>query len=369
MINEMELKPESTLYSIGDVIEGLFLVKSGAVGLSRSTSGPDVFVEVIRPGAFVEPERALAGEHAVYTAKILEPSVICYIHLNYLDQYISTHPLKAMELLTYMSDMLENYNDKLTMGECHYSKKAVEIIKDESDFRINAKRHYHKQLPAVHQEYLFSKEVVCPVCEYTFKVNQVKASKMEFDHMDDDFRKHFYDIDELWYQIWRCPYCHYTHFSNEFHKINNLVRAELKVTLPRYETPQHEVLIKENYQQIFDDIYQMNLLIQQITKSSFVKARLWQTYAWLLDDVGDQATALEARKVLKVYYEDAWYNGTMALSQDDEIKLAIKLARLCAEFDDIRGAKNYLLKVVQMKPRNKVLLKKAQDMIYDYKKL
>jgi hypothetical protein len=147
------------------------------------------------------------------------------------------------------------------------------------------------------------------------------------------------------------------------------VRAELKVTLPRYETPQHEVLIKENYQQIFDDIYQMNLLIQQITKSSFVKARLWQTYAWLLDDVGDQDTALEARKVLKVYYEDAWYNGTMTLNQDDEVKLAIKLARLCAEFDDIRGAKNYLLKVVQMKPRNKVLLKKAQDMIYDYKKL
>jgi hypothetical protein len=147
------------------------------------------------------------------------------------------------------------------------------------------------------------------------------------------------------------------------------VRAELKEALPRYETPQHEVLIKENYQQIFDDIYQMNLLVHQITKSSFIKARLWQSYAWLLDDVGDTETALEARRVLKAYYEDAWYNGTMTLSEDDEVKLAIKLARLCAEFDDMRSAKNYLLKVVQMKPRNKVLLKKAQDLIYEYKKL
>jgi hypothetical protein len=209
----MELKPETCLYSIDDVIEGLFLVKSGAVGLSRSTSGPDVYVEIVRAGAFVEPERALAGERAIYTAKAVEPSVITYIHLNYLEQYISTHPLKAMELLTYMSDLLENLNDRLTMGESNYTQKAVEIIKDEKDYRINAKRHYHKQLPAAHQDYLFSKEVICPVCEYTFKVNQVKASKMEFDHMDDDFRKHFYDVDELWYHIWRCPYCHYTNFK------------------------------------------------------------------------------------------------------------------------------------------------------------
>jgi len=299
----------------------------------------------------------------------MEDSVISYIHFNELDQFISTNPLKAMDLLMYLSDELEHVNNKLIVGsgEKYAESSTVEIVKTENAYLINSDRQYLKQLPEAHHQYLLSREIICPVCDRSFEVNSIKASKLEFEKLDDDFRKHFYDIDELWYQIWRCPYCHYAHFANEFHRINNLVRADLKAALPRYEQPKHQVLIKENYQQVFDEIYTMNHLLDQITKSSFVKARLWQSYAWLLTDVGDEETAKEARRVVKAFYEDAWFNGTMVIDPNDEVKLAIKIAMLCQEFGEIREAKNYLFKVIQMRPSNKVLLQKAQDMLYELK--
>ena len=369
MPNDYTLQKGKQLYAAGDKLEGLFLVKSGTVGLYAADDHGEVVVEIIRKGGFLEVERILGDAPVLFSSKAMEDAVLSYIHFNELDQFVSANPLKAMDLLTYLSDELEHLNNKLIMGSGgkYAEDSRVEIIKNNDDYLINSDRQYMKQLPEEHRQYLLSREVVCPVCERSFEVNSIKASKLEFERLDDDFRKHFYDIDELWYQIWRCPYCHYAHFSNEFHRINNLVRAELKVSLPRYEQPKHQVLIKENYQQVFEEIYTMNRLLDQITKSSFVKARLWQSYAWLLADVGDEETAKEARRVVKAYYEDAWFNGTMVLDPNDEVKLAIKIAMLCREFGEIREAKNYLFKVIQMRPSHKVLLQKAQDMLYDLK--
>jgi len=369
MASDYNIQKGKQLYKAGDVLEGLFVVKSGTIGLYLEGEHDEAVVEVIRKDGFLEAERSLGDVPVLFSAKAMQDSVLTYIHFNELDQYVSTHPLKAMDLLTYLSDELEDLNDKFVMGslESYTENSVVEIVKNENVYHINSDRKYLKQIPDSHHAYLLSREIVCPVCDRTFEVNGIRASKLEFEKLDDDFRKHFYDIDELWYQIWRCPYCHYAHFSNEFHRINNIVRGELKASLPRYAYPKHQVLIKENFQQVFEEIYTMNKLLNQITKSSFVKARLWQSYAWLLSDVGDEETAKEARRVVKTYYEDAWFNGTMILDPNDEAKLAIKIAMLCREFNEIREAKNYLFKVIQMRPSNKVLLEKAQEMLYELK--
>lgn len=369
MFETIQFKESDMIYNKGLVPDGIFIVKSGSVSLSKE--GTLIFKQV-REGGYLELERTINQLPFEFDAKCTEKTEILYIPLQYLDAFVGANPLKTIEMLSILTDELEAINDKLLSqnqkDQFYSAKKEVQILKNETHVEIKSERSYHKVLPTEHFKYLFDKDVICPVCEINFKVNQIRFSQLELDHVTKAFRHIYKDIDELWYQLWRCPYCHYTNFGSEFFKINNLVRNELKISLPRYKMNHDLMLVKNNIQQVFADIYQMNVILDLVTKSSFVKARLWQSYAWLLEDVNDYETAKQAREILLNYLEDAWYNSTSSLDPDDEIKLSLKLAMLSFEFGNIKNARNYILQGVRVKTNNKGLKQRAQDLMYEIKK-
>ncbi len=369
MFETIQFNESDIIYNKGLVPDGIFIIKLGSVSLYKENT---LVFKQVREGGYLELERTLNRLPFEYDAKCTEKTEILYVPLQYLDVFVESNPLKTIEMLSLLSDELEAINDKLlaqNQAEQFYSKrKEVKILKKETHVEIKSERSYHKLLPPEHYEYLFDEDITCPVCEINFKVNQIRFSQLELDHETKDFRHIYKDIDELWYQLWRCPHCHYTNFGSEFFKINNLVRNELKVSLPRYKMNHNLVLVKTDIQQVFADIYQMNAILDVITKSSFVKARLWQSYAWLLEDVNDYETAKKAREILLSYLEDAWYNSTSALDPDDEIKLSLKLAMLNFEFGNIKNARSYILQSVRIKSDNTSLKQRAQDLMYEIKK-
>ncbi|GAU77068.1 DUF2225 domain-containing protein [Fusibacter sp. 3D3] len=368
MFETIKFNESDVIYKQGLIQEGLFIVKTGSVSLSKEGS---LVYKQVREGGYLELERTLNQLPAEFDAKCNEKTEILYVPLQYLDVFVASNPLKTIEMLSLLTEELEVINDKLlnqNQADQFYSvKKEVKILKKETHVEIKAERSYHKILPTEHYKYLFDKDVTCPVCEIKFKMNQIRFSQLEIDHVTKDFRHIYKDIDDLWYQLWRCPHCHYTNFGSEFFKINNLVRNELKISLPRHKMNHDLMLVKNNIQQVFADIYQMNVILDMVTKSSFVKARLWQSYAWLLEDVNDFETAKQAREILLNYLEDAWYNSTSTLDPDDEIKLSLKLAMLSFEFGNIKNARNYILQGVRVKTNNKSLKQRAQDLMYEIK--
>ncbi|MBF4693561.1 DUF2225 domain-containing protein [Fusibacter ferrireducens] len=369
MFETMHFKESEMIYSKGLLAEGIFMVKTGSVSLSKDGS---LIYKQVRDGGYLELEKIINQLPFEFDAICNTKTEILYVPLRYLDVYVKEHPLQTIEMLSLLTEELEAINDKLLSqnqkDQFYNAKKGVQILKNEDHVEIKSERSYRKVLPAEHHKYLFDKDIVCPVCGINFKVNQIRFSQLELDHETRDFRHIYKDIDELWYQLWRCPYCHYTNFGSEFFKINNLVRNELKISLPRYKMNHELVLVKSNIQQVFADIYQMNVILERVTKSSFVKARLWQSYAWLLEDVNDYETAKHAREILLNYLEDAWYNSTSSLDPDDEIKLALKLAMLSYEFGNIKNARDYILQGVRVKTSNKSLKQRAQDLMYEIKK-
>lgn len=368
MFESIRFNESDIVYNKGLIPDGIFIVKSGSVSLLKD--GNLVYKQV-RAGGYLELEKTLNQSAFEFDAKCNEKSEITYVPLQYLDIFVGTNPLKTIEMLSLLTDELESLNDMLLSqsdeSQFYSDKKEVKILKNDKSVEIKSERSYYKVLPTEHYKYLFDKDVTCPVCEINFKVNQIRFSQLELDHVKKDFRRIYKNVDELWYQLWRCPHCHYTNFGTEFFKINNLVRNELKLSLPRHKMNHELVLVKDNIQQVFADIYQMNAILDMVTKSSFVKARLWQSYAWLLEDVNDLETAKQAREILLNYLEDAWYNSTASLDPDDEIKLGLKLAMLSQEFGNIKNARNYILQAVRVNSNNKALKQQAQDLMYEIK--
>lgn len=371
MFETVKFGESQIIYKKGFVLDGIFMVKSGSVSLLIDEGAGAVIFKQIKPGGYLELSRSVGQLPAFYTATANEVTELLYVPLQYIDVYVSTNPVKTIEMLTLLSDELSDLNEKLLnqgSKEKYYSKdKAVNISKTDKRVEIQSDRMYYKVLPQNHYQYLFDKDVECPVCELKFKVNQIRFSKIELERTTPDFRRIYKDIDELWYQLWRCPHCHYTNFGSDFFKINNIVRNELRLSLPRYKLNHELMLVKDNIQQVFADIYQMNAILDVVTKSSFTKARLWQMYAWLLEDVNDEETARQAREILLLYLEDGWYNNTSTIEPDDEVKLAMKLAILSREFGNIKNARSYILEATRVKDANKQIRQMAQDLLFEIK--
>ncbi|MDP2950797.1 MAG: hypothetical protein Q8N55_00260, partial [bacterium] len=152
-------------------------------------------------------------------------------------------------------------------------------------------------------------------------------------------------------------------------KISPTVKKELFESLPRKSNLAEQKLVKRDINQVLDDYYHFNKLVAFYKVDSIVKVRLWQSIAWLLDDVKDEKAAYKARRVLKVMIEDSWFNSRVITQPEDECKLTIKLALLCKEEGDYKQARKYLLTLSQLKNISLPIRNIIQDEILLLKEL
>ena len=65
-------------------------------------------------------------------------------------------------------------------------------------------------------EYLFDKNVECPVCDSTFRTRVVKTGRVRRLESDFDLRPRHPDVDTIKYDVVSCPYCGYTALNRFF---------------------------------------------------------------------------------------------------------------------------------------------------------
>ena len=362
MINKVVLSSDEIVYKKDELALSFYYIIQGSVNLVENNCGSNYVCKHVLANSFLGVCDFFSEGVRSYTAMCSEDVELELIDENNLDSFISNNSIKSFNLLNQLSDELQLLNEELinrSSTKCFNNEKSFTISKVENDFVIDTERIYRKSIPSEHVNYLFDKDVECPVCKEKFKVNQIRYSKLKVKNSFDDGRKTYEGIDDLWYQIWRCPVCNYSNFINSFYKINNKLRIELKSTLPSVT---NEVkLIKTSINDVFEDYFYLSKTISKITKSSFLKARLWQSIAWLLEDVNDTANLNKAKRILRSYYEDAWYNSTDYINPNDEAKLTMKIAMLYLEENDIKSARDYLLKGTQIKAANKILRQQISD--------
>jgi Uncharacterized protein conserved in bacteria len=70
-------------------------------------------------------------------------------------------------------------------------------------------------------EFLYNKEIKCPVCSQNFKVTKVKSKGCKVASRDTDFCVHYDGLNPLYYDIWVCEYCGYASQADKFEEINS----------------------------------------------------------------------------------------------------------------------------------------------------
>lgn len=371
-----KLKKDEYLYQPGDSPKCFFLITKGKIDLIKVHSNGFTVEKTLEAGMTLGEIEYFTGGSMKEQAKVREEVTLIGIDDTTVDTFIQGFPQFVMQMLKRLSGVLKEANEALEMASSQ-SRTAdkgtcggcIDIVAVEKYYQIEGNKKYPLLLPEDHDEFLYLKEVDCPVCEHTFSVNQIRGSKLVLDHMDKDLRRHYKNFDELWYQLWRCPKCGYTHFHNEFFKLGPTAKKTLYESLPRRANVSEQRLVKRDINQVLDDYFHFNKLVAFYNVDSMIKVRLWQAIAWLLEDVKDDELAYKARRVLKAMIEDSWYNSRVITQQEDEVKLTLKLAMLCKEEGDYRQARKFLLTLSQLKNIPTPLRNLVQDEILQLKAL
>lgn len=65
-------------------------------------------------------------------------------------------------------------------------------------------------------DFVFAKNITCPVCDQSFQTLTVRTSKIRFAGSDDDFRPVYKGIDTIKYGVTSCPHCGYSAMNGDF---------------------------------------------------------------------------------------------------------------------------------------------------------
>lgn len=332
---ELLLKKDEILYTFGEKAESFYYIDHGGIELYHDRKFGHVIVETCYSGEIIGSSEYLGGDSRIQKAVAKEDTTVFLLNKNNILDFASIFPAVAPTLkkLLSASEQEEETNPLL------------------------------KELDVEHEDYLFPKETTCPVCGEKFKVNQIRYAKLMLKKLEDDFRSVFYNFDDLWYQIWTCPACGYMNFCDKYTELDIKTEKMLQVSLPRKTVSKVEH-VKRNLKDVLDDYYELARYTEIYKMKPMTKARIWQSIAWLLEDLGDKDNVEFQYSQLMETLVDAWSNTT-PLQNDIELKLAYKVSLLHEKNGDLENAINFLYKASETRFAKKVLKKRVNDKLFD----
>lgn len=350
------------------------LVLDGKVDMIDVKAPGTPVIKSCTQGSFVGELEFFAGKPHTYSFVVSEPAYLAEINAMTIDSFISSSPQNVISMLKSVSQRIVEANTVLMdakVGKCTVQREVerteIELVNTDDMLIITGSTRYGVRLPDGHEKYLFEKEIDCPVCELKFKTYGIRYSQLETVANRDDFRRKYRDFDDLWYQVWRCPFCDYANFHNDFFKINNIIRKELKMSLPRNSQISKDAHVKSGIDEVLEDYYKLSRILSMTNATSLSKSRMLQGITWIMEDLADKDNEGKLKKILREYLVDTWMNCPVVLSEEDEFKLAMKIGYLYLEENDLKMARTYFLKGSQMKGLNKVYKQKVQDVLISLK--
>jgi len=333
---------EDVIYEVDDESEVLYYLIHGRVDIYRNDKGGDILLTSLYPGKVFGTESFFGKRKHEHRAIAGNDIIVYLLDRASLPAFIQGSPSVAMDIIAELGGKLG------ILTKMHLDTDSVKLSHD-------------------HHRYLYATDMDCPICGNRFKMNKVRYARLQIERVDEDFRNRYVDFDDLWYQIIRCPYCSYLNFYDKFDLIDKYMKQELRSAL-LVTKPQYLNHIKYNVEDVLKEYEDLKLIIESFNMDAFTKARLWQSIAWLQEDVGNKELVDEANEKLLGYLEQTWMKSS-TIDTDKEIKLAYKLALLYERKGDINQSLKYLHRALEVEGAKKVLIAKVRDKLYDLRKL
>ncbi|PYG90332.1 hypothetical protein LY28_00213 [Ruminiclostridium sufflavum DSM 19573] len=356
----------------GENTNEMYFILSGKVGVFLNTFTDDaVKLTELSVGETFGEMSLLDELPRSATVIALEPLSVLEIDRSNFELFISRQPEMAFKMMKAMASRLRVANAALSKAAASSqipvpantepaAAKAVQTNTVKAFFPEGHKTY--SLVPAFDSsEYIFEKNVHCPICGNKFLAYGQKVSKLRSSCMDKDLRRRYENFDSLWFNLWTCPECCYSNFYNEFPNLSpskfKLVTAKLSSIL----NGQKLVITNDiDVNQLFTKYY-LSLYCAEAYKAPNIKlGKIWMNLMWLYRDSGDEAMEKTAAASALSYYQDAYLKCDSELKPETEQQLCIILAELCLLNNKPEDAFKYLMSARKQRGGNRTYAQMAE---------
>lgn len=403
--NHINSYPKDTvIFREGDTNSEMYFVLKGTVELSVMSGNKPAIVNRIDQGGFFGEMSLIEGQKMVETAVTADNTILMAIDRENFNEVISKNPQLALTVITGLCLRLRDLGitleqpapaaigSEVTAVIATATKQEAEqiILDNESQGEspsnsvptadiqpavnttgLTGQDKCIEVTPEIYEKYCFAKEITCPVCEYKFKTDLIRESRLQVKERSDELRTTYHDIEPLFFNIWVCPECYYSMRKTEFEKITDIQKKNLANQITQRKSMG---VFDFNNKLCYDFVLLSHRVAIDCCDSLGKKniedriAGLWLNAAWLYDDLGQYENASEARVNALAKYKNAYIFGTDRTDAQDQ-KIEYLVGKLSWETGNIKEAKDHFFKIVNRRRAHQLLKQMAQEGLNQLKNL
>lgn len=393
----MDFEEEQVIYNVGDESPCMYAILQGRVSLYKRTSAGEIQIKSIGPGNYLGAVSYLGEIPRRYKAVATQFTRVQQLFEDNLEAYIKENSQSVVVLMDDLSTRLVAADkslgqiggiDKCVPGEGEdqpmTTQEAIRqaqeaaaaqpkiVAKNDLKHQIYPEGHKHYNVPLAsgHEEMLFDKNVVCPVCSRDFTLYQLRTSRFKLVKIERDMRQIFDGIDEIWYNVWTCPHCKYSNFHYDFPRMKAINKEKLQEEMPAklldFHLPETQ---KTTYNEVFDSYYLAMACKEIVGATAYEMGRLWLHLAWMYKDVEDEEMFKMAYDKAREFYAKGWFTERVELTPEGEQKLALLIAEMHQYAGMMEDARKFIFEAVNIKKGTKALTELARDRLMEVKEI
>ncbi len=257
--------------------------------------------------------------------------------------FITQCPEMALKLLENLSGRIRHLDNALYKSEKFSKSKNIK------DFKIPAEygSSHLAEEPPHNLSFTESITAACPICGKPVIVLNLKKKSMTERKMESDGRIRYVECDPLWYDVWNCPYCHYSNHYLSFFRTIPFKKEFIKKLLSEKMDPVMQSC-GGNFNSTFDQLflrYLRAIYINEATNSedNLLIGRLWLNLYWLFKDIGD-----EKMKLYCANQASGYLNNAISHNQTDDAYAQQTLSLSLANLYAVLGKKDKTIQMCDM---------------------
>ena len=213
-------------------------------------------------------------------------------------------------------------------------------------------------------ESLYSKEIICPVCNNKIEVTKVKSKACVISSKDTDFCIYYEGINPLLYEAWVCEHCGYAALSERFEELSDKQAKKIKTAISPYWKSRK--FTGERTIENALEVYKLALYNLQIIEArSSDLAKVCIRIAWLYRMNKDEREYEFLKHALR-FYLDTYENEKFPINKLDEYTCMYMIAELYRRTGNVEEAVLWFSRLITSPGarENKNLIEVAREQYY-----
>lgn len=380
---------------------GMHIVLQGEVAILDSRDNK--VITVVEPGDFFDEGLLLNGRKLNYTSLAITDVIALPITKENFFELTASQPSFVFELLKAMSERIEKINTDYEALAGHRwaeygpvefdlsedkkpkeneikaapaleeteQKKEPQPVASHKGFELFPEGHTGNYvLPLNNDDNLHKCEIdySCPICGSKFKGLRILYTKLALAGTDNDTRKHYKDIEPIFYEVVTCPNCLYSALAPMFETAGDM-NKELALRMKDLKkTANFNFGPKPDSSAVFASYYLALLCAPGVfSKAQLVQAKLLHRLSWIYNECKDEQMELKTKKQALDKYLEAY--SKLSLSPDQEQQVCMIIGELFFQLGNIRDAKTYYYNTKMNRQVSMALRKRAESRFEEIKEL